>query len=66
MNQKGQNMVEYLLLFAGVVAVLLIALGPGGFASRAVDKSLDLSVDGFVSMTRNVYDNVAAEQRQGR
>ena len=63
MNNKGQSMVEYLLLFAAVVAVLLIAVGPGGFVERAVDHSMDSSIDGFVSMANVVYQNAVLEQR---
>ena len=62
MNKKAQTMVEYLLLFAVIVAVLLIAIGPGGFISRSVDRSLDLSADGLISMANRVYQNAAAEQ----
>ena len=53
MNQKGQNMIEYLLLFAVVVAILLTFLSPGGFFSRALDRSLDSAVNGFISMANS-------------
>lgn len=49
-HQSGQNMVEYLLLFAAVIAVLMMALGPNGFLTRAVDNSLD--------QTSNIIDQV--------
>ncbi len=54
MNQKGQNMLEYLLLFVVVIVVLLVFLSPGGFFSRSLDQSLDSSVNGFISMANSL------------
>ena len=54
MNQKGQNMLEYILLFVVVIVVLLVFLSPGGFFSRSIDQSLDSSINGFISMANSV------------
>lgn len=41
MSKKGQSTVEYVLLFAAVVAVLIVFLAPGsGVMSTSVDSSL--------------------------
>ncbi len=55
--QKGQNAIEYLLLFAIVVIVLLLALSPNGFVTRSVNQALDLSVQGVESMANNIDFN---------
>ena len=44
-NSKGQNMVEYLLVFAAVVAVLFVFLKPKGYFSKAMSDTMDQSVD---------------------
>ena len=53
-NLRGQNAIEYLLLFAIVVIVLIVALGPNGFISRAVDRSIDFSTNSINSMAQNI------------
>ena len=55
---KGQNAIEYLLLFAIVVVVLLVALGPNGFFSRSLDTSIDLSTNSILNMAESInYEN---------
>jgi len=54
-NRKGQNAIEYLLLFAIIIIVILFAISPNGFFTRAVDDSLDLSVNNIERMASNVW-----------
>jgi competence protein ComGC len=44
-NSAGQSMLEYMLLFAAVIAVLMVVLGPNGIMSQKLDATLDGSVD---------------------
>ncbi|MCA9398212.1 MAG: class III signal peptide-containing protein [Candidatus Omnitrophica bacterium] len=50
MNNKGQNTIEYLLIFALVVVVILAALGPNGFMTQSVNRALEVSVNGIQNM----------------
>lgn len=52
MDRKGQNMIEYILLFAIVVVVLLIVLGKNGVITTSIDESLDTAVDGIETTLR--------------
>src|SRR3989338_8389656 len=49
---RGQNMIEYMLMFAAVVAVMIVALGPKGLVTKAVDKSLNMMFDSVEDMSR--------------
>lgn len=73
-NRFGQNAVEYMLLTATVVVVILTAVGPNGFLTRAVNKSLDISVNNINHMAECIcypgdptgcYDNVQAMIARG-
>ena len=57
MNNKGQNMIEYILLFSAVVVVVFLALAPNSFLTQAINRSLDLSVTGIESMANSTYVN---------
>ena len=51
---KGQGMLEYILLFAAVIAVLLVVLAPRrGFVATAIDSALDTSVNAIEKMAQN-------------
>lgn len=52
MNKKGQNTIEYLLIFALVIVVLLVALGPGGFMTQSINQAIEVSVNGFENMAK--------------
>jgi ABC-type transport system involved in cytochrome c biogenesis permease component len=52
--QSGQNMVEYLLLFAAVIVILMTALGPNGFLTKVVDNSLNRTSDIIDNMTNGI------------
>ena len=57
MNKSGQSTIEYTLLFAIVVVVVLLALSPGGFLKQAINHSMDVSVGGIESMVNGIYVN---------
>jgi len=53
----GQSMIEYMLVFVAIVAVLIVALGPGGILSGKIDESLNMAVEGAKCMTDAIcYD----------
>ena len=52
-SRKAQSAVEYLLLFAIVIVILLLALKPGGFLSNSINQAVDLSVQGLEIMANN-------------
>ena len=53
MNDKGQNLVEYILIFVAVVTVLLFALAPQGFVTKAINRSIDMAINGVNAMAVN-------------
>jgi len=60
-SHSGQTMMEYILLFAVIIVVVLIALAPQGFVTKAIDESLDLSIQGIENMANDVFYNLADE-----
>jgi len=40
MIKKGQSLMEYMLVMAAFIAVVIIALGPQGYITTAINKSL--------------------------
>jgi len=55
LDRRGQNAVEYLLVFALVVVVIVLALAPNGFMTRAIDQSFDLAIDGMVNIVNSAW-----------
>lgn len=55
-NREGQNAIEYLLVFAVVMVVLLSFLSPkeGGFFRGKLDNALDLSMKGVECIAASV------------
>lgn len=53
---KGQNAIEYLLVFSIVVMAALVALAPrlGGFVSQGINRSLEESVEGIQCMAAGI------------
>ncbi|MBF0123306.1 MAG: hypothetical protein HQL21_07900 [Candidatus Omnitrophica bacterium] len=45
LNNRAQNMIEYAVLFAAVVAVLIMVLRPGGSYSTSVNDVLKKPLD---------------------
>lgn len=60
-SKKGQNAVEYLLLFAAVLVILIVVLRPKGIMTKAVNQSLTLSFEGLDIMVNNISYNVYNE-----
>lgn len=60
-RRTGQSMVEYMLLFAIVVVVLMAALGPNGFMGKKLGNTLDESVELIDTVADSIdtakYDN---------
>ena len=54
-NQQGQNAIEYLLVFMLVVMVMVVALAPRGFLTRAVGKTLDISMNGVEVLVNSAW-----------
>ena len=55
-NTKGQNTIEYLLVFAVVLMVICLLLSPkeGGFFRGQLDNALDLSMEGVECIAASV------------
>ncbi len=57
-SNHGQNTVEYMLLMAVVIGVILVAVQNNGFLTLKINKSLDLAVSGIECMVSNIsYGN---------
>lgn len=53
-NNLGQSIIEYMLLFACIVFVLIFFLAPKGQFSTSVNKVLDQSISSIECMARSV------------
>ncbi|MBF0385084.1 MAG: class III signal peptide-containing protein [Candidatus Omnitrophica bacterium] len=51
---KGQTALEYILLFTAVVLVLVVAFARSGFITRAIDRSVDESINGIGAMATEI------------
>ncbi|OGX06970.1 MAG: hypothetical protein A2Z88_04160 [Omnitrophica WOR_2 bacterium GWA2_47_8] len=56
-NRQGQQLIEYMLVVTAVVVIMLIFLGPLGPMKRAINDSLDASVNYLERVSRNVVFN---------
>jgi len=54
-NEKGQNAIEYLLLFSIVIIAVLAMLSPTGFLTQGIDGSLDLAINSIENMATSVW-----------
>lgn len=61
LNTSGQNMVEYMLIFAVVVIVLLVGFAPNGFITKSLNQTMNLSVVQLELMAEDTFHNVYAE-----
>ena len=56
-NKAGQNIIEYILIFAVVLIVVISVLSPWGFFKQQVGNSLEMSMEGIECMAVSVcYD----------
>lgn len=56
-KRKGQSTIEYLVVLAGVVAVILIFLQPGGLYERRITDTYSAGTDGMVNMANRLRDS---------
>jgi hypothetical protein len=55
---KGQSTVEYLVMMAAVIGILLLTLGPGGLFRSRLRTTIDTSSQGMVTMTQRAIDSM--------
>ncbi len=55
---KGQSTIEYLVMMAAVIGILLATLGPGGLFRTRLRTAIDTSSQGMVDMTQRVIDSM--------
>ena len=48
-KKQGQGTLEYLIMLAGVIAVLLVFMGPGGFFQQSFNQTLAMSSNSMVT-----------------
>ena len=53
-HNRGQSMVEYLLLLAVVIIVLLAVISPKGVVTKSLENSMNLAVRGVECMATKV------------
>ena len=53
-KDKGQSTVEYLVLFAAIIAVIIIFLQPGGVFSTAYNGTLSQGTNGMEDMANRL------------
>ena len=53
-DKNAQTTFEYIIFFAGVIVVLLVFLGPSGYFRKAVEKTLNRTVNQINIMVDSV------------
>ncbi len=53
-KKKGQSTLEYIILVAGVIAVIIVFLGPGGIFERRFNATLGSATDGMQNMANRL------------
>ncbi|MDO8580738.1 MAG: class III signal peptide-containing protein [Candidatus Omnitrophota bacterium] len=59
--KRAQTAIEYILLFAAVIVVVIFALRKEGFLTQTIENSLNLSVEGLELMVNTLDFNVEDE-----
>jgi len=54
-RQKGQSVVEYIVLVAVIIAVLLVFLGPGGHFRGAYNSTIKTQGDDMLGLVRDIF-----------
>jgi Flp pilus assembly pilin Flp len=60
-DETGQAAVEYMLIFAAVVVVIVLALNKQGFITVAVNKTLEVPIDLLADMADDFTYNHEGE-----
>ena len=55
-SQKGQSIVEYVILVAVVIAALIVFLGRGGIFERSYEKSISGQGDDIKAMADKIFN----------
>lgn len=58
-KKKGQSTVEYILLFAGIIAIMIVFLGKNGPFAKAYNETLHRGSDGMVNMANRLSESHA-------
>ena len=53
-NKKGQSTLEYIILVAGVIAIIVVFAGPGGLFSQALNRTLGQGTNGMEDMANRL------------
>jgi hypothetical protein len=62
-NQKGQNTIEYLLLFTVLIAIMIIAVHPKGRMTWVIKESLEEATQGIECMADNTCYEDSCEHK---
>lgn len=54
-DRQGQNAVEYILVFVLMLAIIVAALAPGGFLTRSISDTMNMSVTAIENMVNGVW-----------
>jgi len=58
LSSSGQNMIEYLVVFVGIITILFIAFRPSGIFTRRIGDTLETAVVGTKCLALEVcYDS---------
>ena len=52
--KQGQSTVEYILLFAAIIAILIVFLRPNGIFQNAYQNTLELGTNGMSDMANRL------------
>lgn len=58
---RGQASIEYALVFAIIIIIVIAALKPNGFITKGVQMSINETVSGLENMANSVHYNVEGE-----
>ena len=56
-KKKGQSTLEYIIMITGVIAVLIIFLGPGGIFKSAFGNTLEQGTNGMEDMANRLRNS---------
>jgi hypothetical protein len=54
-GRKGQSIIEYILMIAAVVAILIIFLGRGGVFERSYNNVVQMQGNDMYGMTNEIF-----------